>query len=67
MNQPTPAIVAQGAVRRLPRVALILFCLAYVVPGFLGREPWKSADIATFGYMLEMARGATDWLDPHLN
>jgi hypothetical protein len=66
VNQPTPAIVAQGAVRRLPRVALILFCLAYIVPGFVGREPWKSADIATFGYMLEMARGATSWLDPQL-
>ena len=66
MNQPTPAIVAQGAVRRLPRLALILFCVAYIVPGFIGREPWKSADIATFGYMLEMARGATSWLDPRL-
>jgi len=66
VNQPTPAIVSQGAVRRLPRVALTLFCLAYIVPGFLGREPWKSADIATFGYMLEMARGATGWLDPRL-
>ena len=66
MNQPTPAIVAQSSVRRLPRVALILFCLAYVLPGFIGREPWKSADIATFGYMLEMARGATSWFDPRL-
>ena len=66
MNQPTPAIVAQGAVRRLPRVALILFCLAYIVPGFLGREPWKGADMATFGYMLEIARGATSWRDPQL-
>ena len=66
MKQPTPAIVAQGAVRRLPRLALVLFCLAYIVPGFVGREPWKSADLATFGYMLEMARGATGWLDPRL-
>lgn len=66
MNQPTPAIVAQGAVRRLPRLALVAFCVAYILPGFLGREPWKSADIATFGYMLEMARGATSWFDPQL-
>ena len=66
MNQPTPAIVAQGAVRRLPRLALVLFCLAYVLPGFIGREPWKSADIAAFGYMLEMARGSTSWFDPQL-
>ncbi len=66
MNFPSPAIVAQSAVRRLPRVALWLFCLAYVLPGFIGREPWKNADIQGFGYMFELARGATSWLDPRL-
>ena len=66
VNPPTPAIVAQSAVRRLPRVALLLFCLAYVLPGFIGREPWKNADIAAFGYMAEIASGATSWLAPRL-
>lgn len=66
MNQPTPAIVAQSAVRRLPRLALWLFCLAYVLPGFVGREPWKSADMEGFGYMLAMARGASAWFAPTL-
>jgi hypothetical protein len=66
VNQPTPAIVAQSAVRRLPRLALWLLCLAYVLPGFVGRGPWKSADIAAFGYMAELARGATRWLHPTL-
>lgn len=66
MNQPTPAIVAHDAARRLPRVALYLFCLAYVVPGFLGREPWKSADITGFGYMFELARGSSSWMSPTL-
>ena len=66
VNQPTPAIVAQSAVRRLPRIALMLFCLAYVLPGFIGREPWKNADIAAFGYMAELASGATSWLSPRL-
>lgn len=66
MNQPSPAIVAQGAVRRLPRVALLLFCIAYVLPGFLGRGPWKSADISAYGYMAELARGGTAWLTPQL-
>ena len=66
MNQPTPAIVAQGAVRRLPRIALWLFCAAYVLPGFIGREPWKSADMTSFGYMLELAHGASGWLHPQL-
>ncbi|WP_137892217.1 hypothetical protein [Ramlibacter sp. 2FC] len=70
MNQPSPAIVAQHAVRRLPRLALLLFCLAYVLPGFIGREPWKKADIAAFGYMVELTRmGGSDvsaWLRPTL-
>jgi large subunit ribosomal protein L31 len=62
VNQPTPAIVAQSAVRRLPRLALLLFCAAYVLPGFIGREPWKNADIMAFGYMYELAGGApTGW------
>ncbi len=66
MNQPTPAIVSQDAVRRLPRPALLLLCLAYVLPGFLGREPWKNADLSGFGYMATLARGATSWLHPQL-
>ncbi|MDD2924799.1 hypothetical protein [Rhodoferax sp.] len=66
MNQPTPAIVAQDAVQRLPRLVLWLFCLAYVLPGFLGRGPWKRADITAFGYMAELARGVADWWNPTL-
>lgn len=66
MNQPTPAIVAQSAVRRLPRAALLLLCAAYVLAGFIGRGPWKNADIATLGYMLELADGRADWLAPTL-
>ena len=66
MNQPTPAIVAQAGVKRLPRLALLLFCLAYVLPGFLGRAPWKRDDISTFGYMAELARGAAHWWQPTL-
>ncbi len=64
MNRPTPAIVSQSAVRRLPRLALILFCVAYVLPGFLGREPWKNADVGAFGAMLELARGSATWWQP---
>ena len=66
MNQPTPAIVPQSAVRRLPRLALWLFCVAYVVPGFLGREPWKNQDMTALGYMFELAQGGADWLHPTL-
>ncbi|MES2191647.1 MAG: hypothetical protein V4454_16125 [Pseudomonadota bacterium] len=66
MNKPSPAIIAQSAVRRLPRLALLLFCLAYVLPGFFGRAPWKFEDIATFGVIQELASGAGNWLAPQL-
>ena len=66
MNKPSPAIIAQSAVRRLPRLALWLFCLAYVLPGFFGRAPWKNEDIAAFGVMQELASNASHWLSPQL-
>ena len=66
MSSTNPAIVSQSAVRRLPRLALFLFCLAYVLPGFIGREPWKSADVSALGVMLEMASGASSWWVPQV-
>ncbi len=66
MNQPTPAIVPHSAVRPLPRWALLLLCAAYVVPGFIGRDPWRGADVTAYGYMLQLAHGQTPWLAPLL-
>ena len=43
---------------------LLLLCLAYVIAGFVGREPWKNADITAFGIMLGMANGSVEWLWP---
>jgi len=64
VNSPNPALVTQRAAQRLPRLALVLFCAAYVLPGVFGRDPWKSADITAFGYMLNIAQGQTSWLSP---
>jgi hypothetical protein len=68
VNPPSPALVAQSAVRRLPRWALLLLCVAYVVPGYVGRNPWKNADIAAFGVMRELAAApyGPAWLAPGL-
>ena len=66
MIRPSPAIVAQAAVRPLPRWALWLLCLAYVVPGFIGRDPWRGDDMQAFAFMREIALGHTGWLAPVL-
>ena len=69
-SSSNPAIVAQSAVRRLPRWVLLSFCLAYVLPGFVGRTPWKADDMEAFGFMLHLAQAfgpeTISWLKPTL-
>ena len=64
MNSPNPALVSQREAEPLPRFALLVFCAAYVLPGLFGRDPWKSADITAFGYIVNIAQGKTSWLAP---
>ncbi|HEY6134569.1 MAG TPA: hypothetical protein VIW70_11370 [Rubrivivax sp.] len=66
MSAPNPALVTQRAAERLPRVALLLFCAAWVVPGVFGRDPWRNADVTAFGIMRALAEGRTSWLAPTL-
>ena len=66
VKQPTPAIVAQSAVQRLPRLALWVLCLAYALPGFLARDPWKRADLTTYGYIHELTTAGANWWQPTL-
>ncbi|MDR2128838.1 MAG: hypothetical protein LBP52_07205 [Burkholderiaceae bacterium] len=67
MHYPSPAIVAQDAARRLPRWALIAICLAYVAPGYIGRDPWRNADISGYAHMLALRDAPFGaWLEPTL-
>ena len=66
MNSPKPALVTQRGARRLPRLALWLLCAAYVLPGLVGRDPWRNADVNAFGLMAAMAEGRTSWWAPTL-
>jgi hypothetical protein len=38
--------------------------LAYLVPGLVGREPWKGEELQVFGQMLALAKGSSNWLHP---
>jgi hypothetical protein len=66
VRSSNPAVVAQAAVKRLPRAALLGLCVVYVLAGFLGRDGWKNADMASMGFMLELAANRTDWWQPTL-
>jgi hypothetical protein len=62
-----PALVSRDGARRLPRLALLLLCAAYVLPGIVGREPWRDADLVAFAQMLAMAEGRSAWWPPALS
>jgi hypothetical protein len=61
-----PALVLQRAAVPLPRTALWLFCASWVLPGVLGRDPWRNADVQAYGIMAAMAEGRTSWWSPSL-
>ena len=64
MSTPSPALVSQDAVRRLPALALVLFVLTYVMAGFWGREPWKTIDMSSLGVMLALVQEQSPWWAP---
>ncbi|MGI9025460.1 MAG: ArnT family glycosyltransferase [Burkholderiaceae bacterium] len=74
LRMPTghsPARLIASDTLELPRWALIALCLVYILPGLIGRDPWKSEDAAGFGVMWTMATGSgyggiADWLLPNV-
>ena len=62
-----PVRLPAAATIALPRWSIIALCLLYILPGLIGRDPWKGADAAGFGVMWTMAHGTlNDWLWPHV-
>ncbi len=67
LPRSSPARLTASATLKLPRWGIVLMCLLYIVPGLIGRDPWKSEDAAGFGAMWTMAQGsARDWLIPNV-
>ncbi|MCH8619731.1 glycosyltransferase [Undibacterium sp. TS12] len=62
-----PVRLPAAATVALPRWGIIALCLLYILPGLIGRDPWKGDDAAGFGIMWTMAHGSlNDWLWPHI-
>lgn len=66
MRDTQPALVLQRAAVLVPRPVLLLFCSCWIVPGLLGRDPWRNADVQAYGIMVAMAEGRTSWWAPTL-
>jgi 4-amino-4-deoxy-L-arabinose transferase-like glycosyltransferase len=62
-----PVRLPAAATLALPRLALFALGMLYILPGLIGREPWKNDDAASFGVMWTMAHGGlNDWLWPNI-
>ncbi|WUR13909.1 glycosyltransferase family 39 protein [[Empedobacter] haloabium] len=62
-----PVRLPASATLALPRWALFALALLYILPGVIGRAPWKNDDAASFGIMWTMAQGTwQDWLWPNI-
>ena len=42
-----------------------LLCVAWILPGLIGHDPWKTDEAYTFGVIYDMVRGGS-WLTPTL-
>jgi 4-amino-4-deoxy-L-arabinose transferase-like glycosyltransferase len=61
-----PVRLPAAATLALPRWALFALGLLYILPGLIGRDPWKD-DAGSFGIMWTMAHGGlNDWLFPNI-
>ena len=61
-----PVRLSAAATLALPRWAMFGLGLLYILPGLIGRDPWKD-DAASFGIMWTMAHGGVgDWLLPNI-
>ncbi|MBC7500470.1 MAG: glycosyltransferase [Herminiimonas sp.] len=63
-----PVRLPASATLALPRWGLFALCMAYILAGLIGRDPWKNLeDAAGFGIMWTMANGVLDdWLWPNV-
>lgn len=51
------AVSPSGPNRALKQAGLFLLCLAWVLLGLVGHDPWKNDDATTFGVAWEIAQG----------
>lgn len=59
-----PVLLPAAATRALPRWIILSLALLYILPGLIGRDPWKNEDATNFGIVWTMANGhLQDWFN----
>ncbi|MBL8521933.1 MAG: glycosyltransferase family 39 protein [Betaproteobacteria bacterium] len=65
-NPPlTGPIVFDGHATPVKSALFFIICTAWILPGLIGHDPWKSDDAVTFGTVLEILRHG-HWAVPHI-
>jgi 4-amino-4-deoxy-L-arabinose transferase-like glycosyltransferase len=62
---PRQGVVARTTAHTIPLALVVALVLAYLLPGLIGHDPWKSDEAYTFGnvyYLLQTG----DWVVPHV-
>ena len=63
----TPARLTSVAAQRLPRPALLLIGLVYIIAGLYFRDPWKADDVIGLATMMTALQGdGSGWLLPQI-
>ena len=57
----TPKIAYDGSRTPLKTVLFLVVCLAWLLPGLVGHDPWKVDEAVVFGTVAEILRSG-DWL-----
>lgn len=65
-HPPSPSLVTRDAASPLPRWLLLAVCAAWILPGLLGRGPWRGVDVTSHAVMLAMAEGRSPWWTPQI-
>lgn len=61
----TGPIVFDGHATPVKSALFYIICAAWILPGLIGHDPWKSDDAVTFGTVLELLRYG-NWAAPHI-
>ncbi len=62
-NKEKPRAASHIMSRR--HLLITLLCTAWILPGLIGHDPWKTDDAHTFGVVYDMLKGGS-WLTPTL-